>query len=135
MRGETIGEFPANLHLSLKRKTQLRYGETLINVLPFIDPNARSANVVSARQLSGEDLSYNNLLDLDSALGGVRGFGGPAASVMKHNNPCGAATGEKLVDACRKALAGDPLMHLVLSGFPVQSTPQLPSCCVSRTFH
>lgn len=111
MRGENIGgEFPASSHLSLKRKTQLRYGENPHQrAAVYSDPNVRSANVISARQISGKDLSYNNLLDLDSALEIVRGFGGPAVSVMKHNNPCGAATDEKLVEACRKALAGDPL--------------------------
>ena len=65
--------------------------------------------MVSARQLSGKELSYNNLLDLDAALDIVRGFANPAVSVMKHNNPCGAATDPILADACGKALAGDPL--------------------------
>jgi phosphoribosylaminoimidazolecarboxamide formyltransferase/IMP cyclohydrolase len=94
----------------MRRKMQLRYGENPHQrAAVYVDPTVRSANLVSARQLSGKELSYNNLLDLDSALEIVRGFGSPAASVIKHNNPCGAATGEKLVDACRKALAGDPL--------------------------
>ncbi len=111
LRGDTLGgEFPSSMHLSLRRKTQLRYGENPHQrAAMYSDPSVRSANLVSARQISGKELSYNNLLDLDSALEIVRGFGGPAASVIKHNNPCGAAAGEKLVDACRKALAGDPL--------------------------
>ena len=111
MRGETIaGEFPSRLNVSLRRKTQLRYGENPHQrAALYSDPNIRSANLVSARQLSGKELSYNNLLDLDAALEIVRGFGQPAASVIKHNNPCGAATDSKLSRACRKALAGDPL--------------------------
>jgi phosphoribosylaminoimidazolecarboxamide formyltransferase/IMP cyclohydrolase len=111
LRGDSLGgEFPSSLHLAMRRKMQLRYGENPHQrAAVYVDPTVRSANLVSARQLSGKELSYNNLLDLDSALEIVRGFGGPAASVIKHNNPCGAATGEKLVDACRKALAGDPL--------------------------
>ncbi len=111
MRGDTItGEFPASLHFSLRRKTQLRYGENPHQrAAVYSDPSVRSANLVSARQLSGKELSYNNLLDLDSALDIVRGFGGPAVSVIKHNNPCGAATDAKLPRACQKALEGDPL--------------------------
>lgn len=111
MRGDTIaGEFPASLHLSLRRKTQLRYGENPHQrAAVYADPSVRSANLVSARQISGKELSYNNLLDLDAALDIVRAFVNPAVSVMKHNNPCGAASDEKIADACRKALDGDPL--------------------------
>jgi len=111
MRGETIGgDFPASLHLSLHRKNQLRYGENPHQrAAVYCDPSVRSANLVSARQISGKELSYNNLLDLDSALDIVRGLAGPAVSVIKHNNPCGAASDEALSVACQKALDGDPL--------------------------
>ena len=111
MRGESIaGEFPSSLHLSLRRKAQLRYGENPHQrAALYSDPSVRSANLVSARQVSGKELSFNNLLDLDSALDIVRGFGSPAVSVIKHNNPCGAASDARLSRACRKALAGDPL--------------------------
>jgi phosphoribosylaminoimidazolecarboxamide formyltransferase/IMP cyclohydrolase len=111
MRGESIaGEFPSRLNVSLRRKAQLRYGENPHQrAALYADPSVRSANLVSARQISGKELSYNNLLDLDAALDIVRGFGRPAASVIKHNNPCGAASDLKLARACRKALAGDPL--------------------------
>ena len=111
MRGETVaGEFPPLLTVSLRRKAQLRYGENPHQrAALYADSSIRSANLVAARQLSGKELSYNNLLDLDSALEIVRGFGQPATSVIKHNNPCGAATDSVLSKACRKALAGDPL--------------------------
>ncbi|KAA5542538.1 bifunctional phosphoribosylaminoimidazolecarboxamide formyltransferase/IMP cyclohydrolase [Roseiconus nitratireducens] len=111
MRGDSIaGEFASSLHLSFRRKSQLRYGENPHQrAALYADPTVRAANLVSARQLSGKELSYNNLLDLDSALEIVRGFSSPAVSVIKHNNPCGAAIDAKLSRACRKALAGDPL--------------------------
>lgn len=111
MRGESIaGEFPASMHMTLRRKAQLRYGENPHQrAALYSDPSIRSANLVSARQISGKELSYNNLLDLDAALEIVRGFADPAVSVIKHNNPCGAATDAKLFRACRKGLAGDPL--------------------------
>ncbi|MEM9366635.1 MAG: bifunctional phosphoribosylaminoimidazolecarboxamide formyltransferase/IMP cyclohydrolase [Planctomycetota bacterium] len=107
---EEAGEFPTTMHTTFRRKTKLRYGENPHQrAAVYSDPNERTANVVSARQISGKELSYNNLLDLDSALEIVRGFAQPAASVIKHNNPCGAATGDSLADACDGALAGDPL--------------------------
>ena len=56
----------------------------------------QEASVVAARQLNGKELSYNNLLDLDSALAIVRDFNDPAAVVIKHNNPCGAAEASTL---------------------------------------
>ena len=88
----------------------MRYGENphqqaaLYSVV-----NGAGANVVSAQQIHGKELSYNNLLDLDSALAIVRGFSKPAASVIKHNNPCGAAVADTLAEALRRGMAGDPL--------------------------
>ncbi len=109
--GDSISrDFPATINFSLRRKMQLRYGENPHQrAALYSDPREHSANVVNARQISGKELSYNNLLDLDAALEIVRGCTLPACSVIKHNNPCGAATAEKLARACRKALAGDPL--------------------------
>ena len=59
--------------------------------------------------MHGKELSYNNILDLDSAFNLVREFSEPAAVVIKHNNPCGAAVGTSLEDAFRRAYEGDPL--------------------------
>ena len=111
LAGESVSrDFPTSLHFSLRRKTQLRYGENPHQrAAVYSDNRVRTANLVSARQISGKELSYNNLLDLDAALEIVRGLNEPAVSVIKHNNPCGAATADKLVTACDKALAGDPL--------------------------
>ena len=64
---------------------------------------------MAARQLHGKELSYNNLLDLDSALAIVRQFSEPAAVVIKHNNPCGAAVADALAVALQRAMDGDPL--------------------------
>jgi phosphoribosylaminoimidazolecarboxamide formyltransferase / IMP cyclohydrolase len=63
--------------------------------------------VATADVLHGKELSYNNILDLDSALNLVREFAEPAAVVIKHNNPCGAALGKTLVDAFTRAYEGD----------------------------
>lgn len=109
--GQTAeGPFPGTLSISLSRKTVLRYGENPHQQAALYGKShPRGANLVSARQLHGKELSYNNLLDLDSALGIVRGFPDPAAAVIKHNNPCGAAVADTLADALRHAMAGDPL--------------------------
>lgn len=111
LQGTTVdGDFPPTMHVTLQRKTQLRYGENPHQrAALYSDRHDRSANLVSARQISGKELSYNNLLDLDAALEIARGFAEPAASVIKHNNPCGAATAETLAEAVSGALEGDPL--------------------------
>jgi len=108
-RTET-GPFPAVLDLRLERRQVLRYGENPHQRAAFyVEPDAPAASVARAEVLHGKELSYNNLLDLDSALNLVREFAEPAAVVIKHNNPCGAAIGATLVEAFRKAYEGDPL--------------------------
>ncbi len=105
--GET---FPAVLQLSYDRKMNLRYGENSHQAAAvYSDSTCRDANLINARQLNGKPLSYNNLLDLDSALAIVRSFDHPACAVIKHNNPCGAALGTSIAEATDKALAGDPV--------------------------
>ncbi len=102
--------FPAVLDLSLKRRQSLRYGENPHQRAAFyVEPDAPPASIARAEVLHGKELSYNNLLDLDSALNLIREFSEPAAVVIKHNNPCGAAIAGSLVEAFRKAYEGDPL--------------------------
>ncbi len=103
-------EWPAVLDLRFERRLSLRYGENPHQRAAFyVEPGARHACVATAEQLHGKELSYNNLLDLDSALNLVREFDRPAAVVIKHNNPCGAAWGLTLVEAFQEAYEGDPL--------------------------
>lgn len=107
---KTHTEYPPQLQFQIQLASTLRYGENphqSAAVYRLSEPCQGS--LVQARQLHGKELSYNNLLDLDSALAIARAFQLPSAVVIKHNNPCGAATAHKLVWACRKALAGDPL--------------------------
>jgi phosphoribosylaminoimidazolecarboxamide formyltransferase/IMP cyclohydrolase len=101
---------PAALDLYRERRLSLRYGENPHQRAAFyVDPACRHACVATARVLHGKELSFNNILDLDSALNLVREFAGPAAVVIKHNNPCGAAVGATLAEAFDKAYEGDPL--------------------------
>jgi phosphoribosylaminoimidazolecarboxamide formyltransferase/IMP cyclohydrolase len=101
---------PAVLDLHLEKRLPLRYGENPHQQAAFyVEPGCRTACVATAESLHGKELSFNNLLDLDSALNLVREFAEPAAVVIKHNNPCGAATAPTLEEAFRKAYEGDPL--------------------------
>jgi phosphoribosylaminoimidazolecarboxamide formyltransferase/IMP cyclohydrolase len=103
-------EFPTTFNINLQRSDVLRYGENPHQqAAVYVDSGSKAANVVSARQLNGKELSYNNLLDLDAALTIVRSFSKSAVSVIKHNNPCGCAVGTKIADALQKGLDGDPL--------------------------
>jgi phosphoribosylaminoimidazolecarboxamide formyltransferase/IMP cyclohydrolase len=107
---EPAGAFPDRLELRFERRSDLRYGENPHQQAAFyVEPGCRYACVATAETLHGKELSYNNLLDLDSALNLVREFSGPAAVVIKHNNPCGAAVGATLAEAFSKAYEGDPL--------------------------
>ena len=100
---EAKGEFSSSVNLRLQKKCSLRYGENSHqSAALYRFQNCDEANLIDAEQLNGKELSYNNLLDLDSALSIVRGQASPACSVIKHNNPCGAAADETLVAAVRK---------------------------------
>lgn len=106
---EDPAALPPTINVPLKRSATLRYGENPHQkAAVYATTNYSGPSLVTAKQLNGKELSYNNLLDLDSALSIVRPLSKPAVSVIKHNNPCGAAIGATLAEACRKALDGDP---------------------------
>ncbi len=101
---------PTVLERCWQRRSTLRYGENPHQKAGFYaDPAWPHPCVANAQVLHGKELSFNNLLDLDSALGLVREFSQPAAVVIKHNNPCGAAVANSLTEAFQKAYEGDPL--------------------------
>lgn len=102
--------FPPTLNVSYRRKAVLRYGENPHQQAAlYRQRNPVGANLVSARQLNGKELSYNNLLDLDSALAIARSLPRAGVSVIKHNNPCGAASAATMAEAVEKAMLGDPV--------------------------
>ncbi|MCX7427633.1 MAG: bifunctional phosphoribosylaminoimidazolecarboxamide formyltransferase/IMP cyclohydrolase [Planctomycetia bacterium] len=109
--GQTAEDgFPGTLALSFNRQAVLRYGENPHQrAVVYRDAHATGPSAISAEQLGGKELSYNNLLDLDSALAIARQFDEPAVCVLKHNNPCGAAVADTLGEATRRAMAGDPV--------------------------
>ena len=102
--------FAPTLKLSFSRKAVLRYGENPHQQAAlYSEAGLRGPSVVTAKQLNGKDLSYNNLLDLDSAFAIARALPAAACSVIKHNNPCGAASASTVCEAAVKAMEGDPL--------------------------
>lgn len=106
----TREQLPEHLQLSLHRVDLLRYGENSQQPAAlYATGEATSPSLVTARQLNGKQLSYNNLLDAESALAIVRNLSLPACCVIKHNNPCGASQHPSLAIACERAFAGDPV--------------------------
>lgn len=106
----TFEEFPDTLTFVLKKKDDLRYGENPHQrAALYQEVGAPSKALVFAEQLHGKDLSFNNVLDLDAAWDLVKEFSQPAAVVIKHNNPCGAAVAESLLTAYERAHACDPV--------------------------
>jgi phosphoribosylaminoimidazolecarboxamide formyltransferase/IMP cyclohydrolase len=108
---ETGGAFPRDLTMRFEKIQDLRYGENPHQRAAFY----RSADepplaVAGANKLHGKELSYNNILDLDAAWRLVRELPEhrPAAAVIKHTNPCGAACGDRLQEAYVLARATDP---------------------------
>ena len=99
---------PSTLRINLPQAMSLRYGE---------NPHQRAAlyadgsglGVANARQLQGKELSYNNIVDLDACWALVEEFPETAVAIIKHTNPCGAATGATVLEAYEKALAADPV--------------------------
>jgi len=89
---------------SKKQNTVLRYGENPHQQASF------SGNLSALfEQLNGKELSYNNLLDVDAALGLIQEFIAPTVAIIKHNNACGIASGSDIKNAWDRALAGDPV--------------------------
>src|SRR5258705_4717675 len=96
------------IHLALQKLRDLRYGE---------NPHQKAAwyaeepatGLGDAQVLQGKELSYTNLLDLDAAARIVLEFSEPAAAVIKHTNPCGAAMGSSAADAYVRAREADAL--------------------------
>jgi phosphoribosylaminoimidazolecarboxamide formyltransferase/IMP cyclohydrolase len=102
---------PERLHFAYARRQELRYGENPHQRAALYVPAgaASSTGLAAARQLQGKELSYNNLVDLEAALGLAMEFRRPAAVIVKHNNPCGTAEQDTLAEAYVKALACDPV--------------------------
>ena len=100
---------PSSLQISGIGTPPLRYGENPHQAAIFYSDSFPSGPSVSeAIQIQGKQLSYNNLLDFDAALSIVKEFEELSAVVVKHNNPCGAASAKTLEEAYELAINTDP---------------------------
>ncbi len=90
---EGFQDFPDVLTMQFTKAQDLRYGENPHQKAVFYkEPDAGASAITAARQLQGKELSYNNIMDSDAAWNMICDFKEPAAVVMKHANPCGAAS-------------------------------------------
>ena len=107
--GLAKNNYPQTLNLTFRKIQDLRYGENPHQSAAFYrDFFVENGNAATAKQLQGKELSYNNILDVDAAFELVKEFEKPAAAVIKHTNPSGVASAEKIEDAYIKAHEADP---------------------------
>ena len=99
---------PARFSLELQERLPLRYGENPHQSAALYAPVGSRVGLAGLKQLCGKELSYNNLLDLDGATRLAGLIEAPAAIVVKHTNPCGAATAATIDGALATAMAADP---------------------------
>ena len=99
---------PARLTLELEQRMPLRYGENPHQPAAFYVPTGTNGGLAGLRQLSGKELSYNNLADLDAAVRLAALVTDPTAIVVKHTNPCGAAAADTVAVALSTAMRADP---------------------------
>jgi phosphoribosylaminoimidazolecarboxamide formyltransferase / IMP cyclohydrolase len=103
-------DFPEHLAVAFEKEFDLSYGENPHQRAALYSEVGTRSHVLSrVSKLHGRQLSFNNVLDLDSARSLVGDFESPACVIVKHNNPCGVAIGADPLEAYLKALACDPV--------------------------
>src|SRR6187200_1011437 len=103
-------DFPEHLAVAYEKVLDLSYGENPHQrAALYAEQGLRSHILSRTSKLHGRALSFNNVLDLDSARSLASDFEQPACVIVKHNNPCGVAVGADALEAYLKALACDPV--------------------------
>jgi len=100
---------PPQIELRLQKQNDLRYGENPHQKACAYALDVNAAGILSAHQHQGKELSYNNILDTEAAWNCVSEFDLPACVIVKHANPCGAASAATIDEAYGKAYQADPL--------------------------
>jgi phosphoribosylaminoimidazolecarboxamide formyltransferase/IMP cyclohydrolase len=96
--------------ITFQKHSEMRYGENPHqSAASYKIPGNTEPNILNATIHQGKKLSYNNIMDADSALACVREFEEPTCVVVKHANPCGVATGDNLFDVYNRAFNADSL--------------------------
>jgi len=107
--GGARSSFPGQANMQFVKLQDLRYGENPHQQAAFYrDPKPAPGSLVTAQQLQGKELSYNNIADGDAAWECVKSFDAPACVIVKHANPCGVAVGKDPLEAYSKAFKTDP---------------------------
>lgn len=101
---KVTGTAPSAMRVALDTKKHLRYGEN-----PHQNGSFFGNFEDMFHQLHGKEISYNNLLDIDAAVSLMAEFAEPTFAILKHNNACGIATRDTMLQAWTDALAGDPV--------------------------
>jgi len=110
MRAQKSGlGFDQELVFNFEKIQDLRYGENPHQKAAFYREKGKSSGLVNLKQLQGKELSFNNILDLNSAVELAKEFKAPAAVIVKHNNPCGVSEDKELSRAFKNAWEGDKL--------------------------
>jgi phosphoribosylaminoimidazolecarboxamide formyltransferase/IMP cyclohydrolase len=103
-------ELSTDLSLTYIKHSEMRYGENPHQAAAaYIIPGYKDNNILNAKIYQGKELSYNNIMDADSALACIREFDEPASVIVKHSNPCGVAIGNNLLEVYKKAFNVDSL--------------------------
>ena len=105
----SMDELPRTINLQFNKVQEMRYGENPHQKAAFYtEKNPTEASVVTAKQLQGKELSFNNIGDTDAALECVKQFDEPCCVIVKHANPCGVSVSDNIIDAYNKAYSTDP---------------------------
>jgi len=105
----TRNAYPAQVNSRFVKLQDLRYGENPHQSAAFYrDLYPAPGSLVTAQQLQGKELSYNNIADADAAWEAVKSFDSTACVIVKHANPCGVAVGKNALEAYSKAFQTDP---------------------------
>lgn len=98
------------IDLKFTKKQNMCYGENPHQKAAlYQETKISTGSVVTAQQLQGKPLSYNNIIDMDTALECVKLFSQPTCVIVKHANPCGVATSNSITNAYKKAYQSDPI--------------------------
>jgi phosphoribosylaminoimidazolecarboxamide formyltransferase/IMP cyclohydrolase len=103
-------DFPNHFVAAFEKVLDLSYGENPHQRAAYYEQVGMRTHLLARTvKMHGKELSFNNLLDLDSGRRLLREFELPACAIVKHNNPCGVGVGETALEAFERALACDPM--------------------------
>ncbi|MEK6321789.1 MAG: bifunctional phosphoribosylaminoimidazolecarboxamide formyltransferase/IMP cyclohydrolase [Acidobacteriota bacterium] len=108
LRVEKPADLPARYTVFARKALDLRYGENPHQRAALYLTSNSGGGIAAAEKLQGKELSFNNLIDLEAAWSLVSEFAETACAIIKHTNPCGAATASDVTGAFEKARATDP---------------------------